>query len=347
MSVLRVGIIGTGGIARGVHIPNYLKQPDVEVVACSDIVEESAKSCAEQFNIGYHTTDYRQMLKDVELDIVSVCTPNFMHKDPVIAAFEAGVNVMCEKPIGMNADEGRAMVAAGRKAGKMFAMGLMTRQQADMQALKRAVDAGDLGDIYFAKAHAMRRRGIPGWGVFGEKDKQGGGPLIDIGVHIMDSCLWLMGHPKPTAVSGKTYTKFGNRKDVLGLMGQWNVDTFTVEDFAVALVRFENGATMEVESSFAANIENDVMDIKLLGDKGGASLSPLKIYTEKNKTLYDITPVHLPRLASHEENIKKFVQALRDGGQPPVTGEEGLMVTEIIDAIYKSSDENREVQLQG
>jgi predicted dehydrogenase len=345
MGTLRVGIIGSGGIARSVHIPNYLKQEDVKVVACCDVVEASAKSCAEQFNIPRFYTDYKEMLEKEDLDIVSVCTPNYLHKDPAIAALNAGVNVMCEKPIAMNATEGRAMVEAAKKNGKTLAMGLMTRQQSDMQALKRAIDGGELGEIYFAKAHALRRRGIPGWGVFGEKDKQGGGPLIDIGVHIMDSALWLLGHPKPIAVSGKTYTKFGKRRDVLGLMGQWNVDTFTVEDFAVGLVRFDNGATMEIESSFAANIEHDVMDIKLLGDKGGASLNPLRIYTERNRTLYDITPVFLPRVASHEENIKKFVQAIRDGGKPPVTGEEGLMVTEIIDAIYQSSDENREVRL--
>ena len=345
MSTIRVGIIGSGGIARSVHIPNYQKIEGVKVMACCDAVPKLAKSCAEEFNIPFSFTDYREMLKEVELDIVSVCTPNFMHKEPTIAALKAGVNVMCEKPIAMNGVEGRAMVEAAKQSGKKLAMGLMTRQQSDMQALKRAVDGGELGEIYFAKAHAMRRRGIPGWGVFGEKDKQGGGPLIDIGVHIMDSALWLLGHPKPIAVSGKTYTKFGTRKDVLGLMGQWNTETFTVEDFAVGLVRFENGATMEIESSFAANIEHDMMDIKLLGDKGGASLHPLKIYTERNRTLYDITPVFLPRVASHEQNIRKFVEAIREGTEVPVPGEDGLMVTEIIDAIYKSSDENREVRV--
>ena len=345
MSTLRVGIIGSGGIARGVHIPNYQKLEDVEVVACSDVVEASAKSCAEQFGINQWFTDYNEMLEEVKLDIVSVCTPNYLHKDPTIAALRKGVHVMCEKPIAMNAQEGREMVEAAKQSGAKLAMGLMTRQQSDVQALKRAIDGGELGEIYFGKCHALRRRGIPGWGVFGEKDKQGGGPLIDIGVHILDTTLYLMGHPKPVAVSGQTYTKFGKRKDVLGLMGQWNTETFTVEDFAVGLVRFENGVTLEIESSFAANIEHDVMDLKLLGDQGGCSLDPLKIYTEKHRTLYDITPVHLPRASSHELNIRKFVEAIRNGTEVPVPGEQGLMVTEIIDAIYRSSDEGREVRL--
>ncbi|MBW3622208.1 MAG: Gfo/Idh/MocA family oxidoreductase [Armatimonadetes bacterium] len=345
MTQLRVGIIGSGGIARGVHIPNYQKIEGVEVVACADAFEETAKSCAEQFGINQWFTDYNEMLREVKLDIVSVCTPNYLHKDPTIAALNAGVHVMCEKPIAMNAQEGREMVEAAKKSGQKLAMGLMTRQQSDVQALKRAIDCGELGEIYFGKCHALRRRGIPGWGVFGEKDKQGGGPLIDIGVHILDTTLYLMGHPKPVAVSGQTYTKFGTRKDVLGLMGQWNTETFTVEDFAVGLIRFDNGATLEIESSFAANIEHDVMDVKLLGDQGGCSLHPLKIYTEKHRTLYDITPVFLPRASSHEQNIKKFVEAIRNGTEVPVPGEQGLMVTEILDALYRSAEEGREVRL--
>lgn len=346
MSTLRVGIIGTGGIARSVHIPNYQKIDDVKVTACCDVVEKSAKACAEQFSIPHWYTDYNEMLKKEDLDAVSVCTPNFMHKDPTIAALKAGCHVMVEKPIGMNATEGREMVETARKAGKKLAMGLMTRQGGAAQALKRAIDAGDLGQIYFAKSLALRRRGIPGWGVFGQKDKQGGGPLIDIGVHILDLTLWLMGHPKPVAVSGQCYTKFGNRRGVVGLMGQWDVDTFTVEDFAVGLVRFDNGATLSIESSFAANIEHDVMDCRLLGTEGGCQLEPAKIFTERNQTLLDVTPVHLPRLAIHEQNIRKFVQALRDGTEVPVPGEEGLMVTQIIDAIYESSDKGREVRIE-
>jgi len=347
METLRVGIIGSGGIAQYAHIPNYQKCENVEVVACCDIVEETAKKCAEKYGIPRVFTDYQKMLEDVRLDVVSVCTPNYMHKDPTIAALNAGCHVMVEKPIAMNAIEGRAMVDAAKKNGRKLAMGLNMRQSPGAQALKRAMDAGDMGEVYFAKSLALRRRGIPGWGVFGEKDKQGGGPLIDIGVHIMDLTLWLMGHPKPIAVSGQCYTKFGNRRDVIGLMGQWNVDTFTVEDFAVGLVRFENGATLSVESSFAANIERDVFDCKILGTEGGCQLDPLRIFTERNKTLYDITPYGLPgNVNTHEQNIRKFVDAVRNDTEVPVPGEHGLMVTEIIDAIYESSEKGHEVKIE-
>jgi predicted dehydrogenase len=345
MKTLRVGIIGSGGIAQSAHIPNYQKCKNVEVVACCDIVEATAKACAEKFNIPHYFTDYNEMLEKVDLDIVSVCTPNYMHKDPTIAALKAGCHVMVEKPIAMNAAEGREMVETAKKVGRKLAMGLNSRQSSAAQALKRAVDAGEMGEIYYAKAMALRRRGIPSWGVFGEKDKQGGGPLIDIGVHIMDLTLWLMGHPKPTAVSGKCYTKFGNRHGVIGIWGQWNVETFTVEDFAVGFVRFENGATMTVEASFAANIERDVFDCKILGTEGGCQLDPLRIFTERNQTLYDITPVMLPQVNTYEQNIAKFVQAVRDDTEVPVPGEQGLMVTEIIDAIYESAEKGREVIL--
>ncbi|MGQ9523728.1 MAG: Gfo/Idh/MocA family protein [Armatimonadota bacterium] len=343
MKTLRVGIIGSGGIAQTAHIPNYQKCPNVEVVACCDIVESTAKAAAEKFNIPHVYTDYKKMLEDLPLDIVSVCTPNYMHKDPTIAALQAGCHVMVEKPIGMNAQEGRAMVEAAKKAGRKLAVGLNMRQSPAAQALKRAIDGGEMGEIYYSKALALRRRGIPSWGVFGEKDKQGGGPLIDIGVHIMDLTLWLMGHPKPVAVSGQCYTKFGNRHGVIGIWGQWNVETFTVEDFAVGLVRFENGATMTVESSFAANIERDVFDCKILGTEGGCQLDPLRIFTERHQTLYDITPVMLPNVNTHEQNIRKFVEAVRDDTEVPVPGEHGLMVTEIIDAIYESSEKGCEV----
>src|SRR5207245_2925222 len=143
-------------------------------------------------------------------------------------------------PLAMDAKEGKAMVDAARRSGKKLQVGFMTRFQSSAQALKRFAEAGEMGEIYFARAQAMRRRGIPGWGVFTQKDKQGGGPLIDIGVHILDLTLFLMGHPTPTHVSGITYAKFGKRDDILGLMGQWDPKKFTVEDFAVGFVRFDN-----------------------------------------------------------------------------------------------------------
>ncbi len=211
--------------------------------------------------------------------------------------------------------------------------------------MKRFVDAGDMGEIYYARVHALRRRGIPSWGVFTQKDKQGGGPMIDIGVHILDLTLWLMGHPKPIAASGLCYTKFGTRPGLVGLFGAWDHTNYTVEDFATGLVRFENGASLVIESSFAANIEKNVFNTTLLGTEGGCQLNPLKMFREERQTLIDATPVFLPQVGTHEAEIFDFIEAVREDKPVPVPGEDGLMVTRIIDAIYQSSDEGKEVRI--
>ena len=178
------------------------------------------------------------------------------------------------------------MVDTARKAGKILQIGYNSRFAPSNQALKKFIADGEIGEIYYARAQSLRQRGIPGWGVFIDKEKQGGGPLIDIGVHILDLTLWFMGHPKPTAASGVTYQKFGKRGDVVGFMGQWDYKKFTVEDFASALIRFDNGAAICLEASFVANIPQEVHNTTLLGTEGGATSSPPTITQEKHRSLY-------------------------------------------------------------
>jgi predicted dehydrogenase len=346
LKTIGIGIIGSGGIAQGAHLPGYkaLESDGVRIVAVADAVAATAKAAAEKFDVPHQFTDYKKLLAMDEIDAVSVCTPNFLHKQPTIDALNAGKHVLVEKPLAMNAQEGQQMVDAAKKNGKKLQVGFMTRFSSQAQALKRFIDAGDMGDIYYARAQALRRRGIPGWGVFIEKDKQGGGPLIDIGVHILDLTLFLMGHPRPTHVSGITYAKFGKRDDVLGLMGQWDPKKFTVEDFAVGFVRFANGATLTLESSFVANMEEqDRFTTQLYGTEGGCQYSPIKMYFEKNRTLIDATPVYLPNVRAHEAEIRAFVKAIREDTPVEVTGEQGLQVTQIIDGIYRSAEQGKEV----
>lgn len=345
MAKLGVGIIGSGGIARGAHMPGYKScGDDVKIVAVADTNPDVARLAAEQFEVPHIFTDYRDLLKMDEIDAVSICTPNYLHVQPTIDALEAGKHVLVEKPMAMNGTEGQLMVDAANRTGKKLMVGFMTRFQSSAQALKRFTAAGEMGDIYFARAQAMRRRGIPGWGVFTQKDKQGGGPLIDIGVHILDLTLWLMGHPKPTYCSGQTYAKFGPRAGVLGLMGQWDPSIFSVEDFAVGLVRFENGATLVLESAFCANQEQrQVFNTELFGTEGGCSYDPCKMFFERHQTLIDASPAYLPQVKAHEAELQGFVRAILDDTPVPVTAEESLMTTRIIDAIYRSSEEGREV----
>ncbi|HAH86425.1 MAG: Gfo/Idh/MocA family oxidoreductase [Armatimonadota bacterium] len=345
MAKTKIGIIGVGGIAQGAHIPAFAKHEDVEILAVCDTREDVLNKVADEVGAKYRFTDYNDLLKIDEIDAVDVCTPNFMHVEPTVSALMSGKHVIVEKPIALNAEEGRAMVEASKKSGKQLMVAYCWRWNPGARALKRFVEAGDMGDIYYAKVQAMRRRGIPGWGVFTQKDKQGGGPLIDIGCHLLDLTLWLMGHPKPVSVSGLTYAKFGHRSDILGLMGQWDYKNFTVEDFAVGLIRFENGASLTIESSFAANIEKNILNSSLMGTEGGCQLDPLKIFREENKTLIDLTPTFLPTVKWHDEEIVEFIDAIRNNTPVPVPGEEGLMVTSIIDAIYKSAEEGKEVSL--
>jgi predicted dehydrogenase len=249
----------------------------------------------------------------------------------------------------MNTAEGEAMVEASQRTGYKLMCGYHFRFTPQIQTLRRFVEANTFGNMYYARVQAMRRRGIPGWGFFISKEKNGGGPLIDIGVHMLDSALHVLGSPKPIAVSGQTYQMFGKRKDVLGLMGQWDYKNFTVEDFAVAQIRFEGGLTMTLESSFVANMgEREKLGFQILGDKGGLQfdLPDIKMFTEQNKTLLDITPVFFPNVPHpHHDQIKSFVDSVVNDTPVFTPGEQALEVTRIVDAIYRSSDLGREVTL--
>jgi predicted dehydrogenase len=349
MAKLRIGIIGSGGIAQSCHMRGYAAIPDLcEIVACADVNEATAKQAAEKFDVAKTYTDYKEMLAKENLDAVSVATPNKFHKDPTIDALKAGVNVLCEKPLGMNADECRAMCATARDSGKILQVGLQSRFNGPSRWMKQYIDAGNLGDVQFARAQALRRRGVPGWGVFINKELQGGGPLIDIGVHILDLTLFLMGYPKPVAATGRYWDTLGKNPDLYNGMGDYDRSKFTVEDFAVGMIKFDNGAVVSLESSFMAN-GPDKFETFLYGTKAGAKVDPyasnnaLEIYTESNKLQMDVTPSNIPRVESaHVDEVKAFVNAIINGDPSPVPGENGLILNAIFDAIYRSSETGNE-----
>jgi predicted dehydrogenase len=348
---LQVGIIGSGDIAELAHIPGYKALDNVEIVAVCDIREERVKEIATKFDIPKTFTSYEEMLKMEEIDLVSVCTPNNMHKPPTVAALKAGKHVLCEKPMALNYQEGLEMIEAAKSAGKRLMVGFNNRYRPEAQAIKRYAEAGRLGEMYYARSQALRRRGIPSWGNFIEKKIAGGGPLIDIGVHILDLTLYIMGHSEPTAVSGITYTKFGNRRGVLGLLGQWDVDRFSVEDFAIGLVRFKNGATLLLESSFCANIKEDVFNFTIFGTEGGCQLNPPMIFGEECGSLVNIEPAHLVgylrgKEKTHSKEIRLFVEAILNDTPTPIPAEEALIVTQILDGIYRSAEKGREIALE-
>lgn len=345
--VVGIGIIGGGGIAQGVHIPGYQALKTAKVLAVADPVEATQQIARDKFGVEHTYADYREMLARDDIDAVSITTPNFLHMQAAIDALNAGKHVLCEKPLAMNAKEGAKMVAAAQKNDRKLMCGYNHRFRPEVQTLKKFAEDGALGKMYFARVQALRRRGIPSWGLFVSKEKNGGGPLIDIGVHMLDATMHVLGFPKPIAVSGKTYQMFGKKSDVLGLMGQWDYKNFTVEDFAVAQVRFDNGMILSLESSFCANIaERETMNFQIMGDKGGCTLEPLQMHTEQNMTLLDIKPAFLPgNVKSHHAQIASFVDSVLNDKPVYTPGEEALQVTRIIDAIYESSEKGREVKL--
>ncbi|WP_186577122.1 Gfo/Idh/MocA family protein [Aquibacillus kalidii] len=347
MSKLRVGIIGAGGIASGVHIPNYKQQDErVEIVAIADVAYERAQEIAANHAIPHAFESYQKMFEHVELDAVSICIPNKFHVDATIAALEAGCHVLCEKPPAMNAEEAERMQHAAEESGKFLTYGFHYRHQPEVQTAKIFIANGELGDIYNARVQAIRRRGIPGWGVFTNKELQGGGPLIDIGVHMLDSALYLMGYPEPEVVLGKTHQQLGTKKGV-GLLGEWDWENFTVEDMAIGMITFKNGASLTLEAAFAANVEeNDKMQVSLMGNQGGADIFPLKIYQEKHDTLIDVTPVYLPEFNGHSEEIKHFVNCCINGIQPISTPEQGTVIQKIIDALYQSAATGKAINFE-
>lgn len=346
---LKIGIIGAGGIAQSCHMKGYASIPEeCEMVAVCDVNPETAKSAAEKFSVAKVYSDYRELLADPEIDAVSVATPNKYHKQPTVDALTAGKHVLCEKPLGMNAEECRAMCAPARDSGKILQVGLQSRFSGPLRFMKDYIATGAMGDIYYARAQALRRRGVPGWGVFIDKDLQGGGPLIDIGVHVLDLTLFMMGYPKPVSASGKTWDTLGKNPELFNYWGDYDRNKFTVEDMAVGLIKFDNGAVVVLESSFMANIEKEIMTSQLFGTKAGATVAPygddsVRIFTEDSRQLFDLTPRNIPHVDSaHTAEVQAFVDAIQTGKPSPVPGENGLILNAIFDALYKSSASGKE-----
>jgi predicted dehydrogenase len=336
-------------IAQTCHMPGYAALPDqCELIAVADANEATAKEAAEKFGIQNVFSYYKDLLALPGIDAVSVATPNAFHKQVTIDALRAGKHVLCEKPMAMNADECRDMIRAQRESGKMLQIALQWRFGGAIRFMREYIDHGHMGEIYYARAMALRRREVPGWGVFIDKEKQGGGPLIDIGVHILDLTLYLMGYPKPVSASGQTYQKMGTNPKHYNAWGDYDRSKFTVEDFAVGLIRFDNGATVTLESSFMGNIEQEFFGCHLFGTDAGALLnlfsgSPITIYSEVEQQLFDMVPKNIPKVKSmHADEVAAFVTAIQEGKPSPVPGEQGMILNAVFDALYKSSDSGHE-----
>jgi len=256
---LGIGIIGSGGIAQGAHMPGYAALADCEMLAVADVSEAARNSAAEKFSVPHKFKDWKDLLKLEEIDAVSVCTPNTYHFQPTIDALKAGKHVLVEKPMAVSAAEAKTMLQTARRLGLKLMVGQTARFNPQAVAMKQFIESGAIGDIYYARAMALRRRGIPGWGAFTSKKLSVGGPIFDIGVHILDLTLWLMGFPEPKSVSGTVCAPIGTRPgpQVAG-MGGWDPKTYGDEDFGDGLIKFKNGATVVLEANWELNLAEDM-----------------------------------------------------------------------------------------
>ena len=359
MSKLRIGIIGCGGIANGKHMPALKKISEVEMVAFCDIVEERAVKAAKEYGTpdAKCYTDYRELLKDKSIDVVHVCTPNREHSFMTIDALEAGKHVMCEKPMAKTYAEGKAMLEASRRTGKKLAIGYQNRQTAEALYIKAACDAGELGDIYYANAIALRRRAVPTWGVFLNEEEQGGGPLIDIGTHALDLTLWCMNNYKPKMVVGTKYRKLADQTNTANAWGDWDPKEFTVEDSAFGFITMENGATVVLQSSWALNIlDAKEACFRLCGTKAGAdTVDGARI----NGVRFGRQYVEKPDLRAggvafydgasespSDRDMRLWIDAILGDKDPCVLPEQALCVTRILEAIYTSSETGKPVYFE-
>jgi predicted dehydrogenase len=343
---LKVGVIGAGGIANK-HLSVLTERDDTEIVSICDVRPEAAAEKAEKFDIPEVYSSYKDLLKKSDVDGVSVCTPNFFHAEPTIAALKAGKHAIVEKPMAMNVREARAMVNAANKTGKVLVVGFQLRYGPSAQMIKRAIDDGKLGNILYVRCQAMRRRGIPNWGVFGRKELQGGGPMIDLGVHILECAHYVMGKPEPVAASGSCYTYAGDKKsDVLMKWPNWDHETYNVEDLAVGLVRFDNGATLVIESSFVAHIKQNVFNFQVMGEHGGANYEPPELYTDVAGTMFNLEPAFLGENKAWAMKMGDWIDCIRTGRRPMAPGEDGLAVQKMLDGIYTSAEKGKEVRIR-
>jgi predicted dehydrogenase len=351
MKKVKVAVIGAGSIST-LHLNSYKNNKNVELTAICDLNKTRAMEKAKQYEIKEVYTSHKELLEQSDCDAVSICTWNNSHAEIAIAALEAGKNVLVEKPLCKTVEEAKAVEEAVQKYNKVLQVGFVRRYAPNTRILERFIKEGELGEIYYAKASCIRRLGNPG-GWFSDMERSGGGPLIDLGVHIIDLCWYLMGKPKVKSISGNTYQKLGNRANVENLSfyqaADYDASKNSVEDMANALIRFENGASLFVDVSFTLHAkESESISVKLYGEKGGAEIEPeLLIVSEKHDTIINITPqvdnLSFDFVKGFQNEIDYFIETIQQGREVISPVEDGLEIMKILCGVYESASKGTEI----
>ena len=354
---VKVGIIGCGGIGQNKHMPSLHKIENVEMVAFCDLVLERAQMCKEKYGTpdALVCTDYREVLAVEDIEVVHVLTPNREHAEISVAALKAGKHVMCEKPMAKTAEGARQMCEAAKASGKKLAIGYQHRMKPQARTAKDYIDSGALGDIYYANCYAVRRRGTPNWGVFLDAEAQGGGPIIDIATHSLDLTLYLMNNYEPEMVVGKTHKKL-EHPEAGNIWGDNGVSTTPLEEAACAFIRMKNGATIMLETSWSLNTDEPIQEgsCVLCGSKAGLSLknNVLKVnkvelgrqvVTEVDCSAGGVAFYAGGSMTPAEAEARAWIDAIVNDTPQVVLPEQAMVVSQILEAIYVSSETGKPV----
>ena len=357
---VKVGIIGCGGIGQNKHMPSLSKIENVQIVAFCDLIEERAQMCKEKFGTAdaFVCTDYKELLAIEDIEVVHVLTPNREHAQITVDALYAGKHVMCEKPMAKTAEGARQMVAAAKATGKKLAIGYQHRMKAEARYAKEYIESGAVGEIYYANCLATRRRGTPNWGVFLDAEAQGGGPIIDIATHSLDLTLYLMNNYEPEMVVGKTH-KALEHPEAGNIWGDNGVSTTPLEEAACAFIRMKNGATIMLETSWALNTDEPIQEgsCVLCGSKAGISLKNNELRINKVElgrqvvtkvdcsaggvAFYDGASV-----SPADAEARAWIDAIVNDTEQIVKPEQACVVSEILEAIYVSSETGKPVYFE-
>ncbi len=346
----RVGIIGTGGIS-ATHVPGWQASEYAEIAGAADLREDALQAWGRNHGVQRLTTDPQELIQDPDIDVIDICVPNNYHAPLAIAALDAGKHVICEKPLAPKPALIRDMIAARDRSGKLLMTAQHFRFQKNSQALKAEIDTGTLGRVYHARGWMLRRAGMVPSTNFTLKEHAGGGPCIDIGVHILDLCLWLMGNPRPIAVSGTARCELATREGAFTNWGGELMDCpIDVEDFAAAFVRFETGATLVLEVSWFLHHDTSTEDMQLwlYGTDGGMHWPSCQVLTTRYDTMqFNNTHLQMTKddVEPHAKECMDFAEAVAEGKPSPVPAEQSLQVMSILDALYRSQETGGEVRL--
>jgi predicted dehydrogenase len=336
---MRVAIIGPGQIAENVHAAYYATNPSLTLAAACGRDLARTRAFADKLGIPAAYDDVGQMLREAKPEIVSVCSPNILHYEHVMQALEAGCHVLCEKPPAMTVAQADEMRQAAQKANRVLAYNFHHRFALDSALLREQVQAGALGDVYVTTAKALRRSGVPSWGNFISKDSQGGGPLIDLGIHMLDAALYVLGFPKVKQVMAHSFRRLGNSKNS-GQFGEWDPALYTVEDALFGVVEFEGGGILRLDTSFILNVEEtSQMNIEFCGERAGARLFPAHIYHDRDGKLETLQRREAADDRRHFRAMESFVRRVQGEAAMVADAEQGYVVQQIVAALYASADQ--------